>query len=153
MQGTTRTMRQARVIVLSSVIAAFAVAVAATSSASAGRRAEKPPHVFVKTLPAYGVDEYGAVLNSRINPHGSTATYRFQWGRTKSYGHIAPEYAPEEPVYPGYEGYEIEEVIEGLRPGTVYHFRAVAYSHGQKFFGQDETFRTWRHHPDPSAAD
>lgn len=117
--------------------------------AATGRADQKPPHVTVKTLPAYGVNEYGTLLNSRINPHGRTATYRFQWGRTKRYGHIAPEYSPEEPVYPGYEGYEIEEVIEDLSPGTWYHFRAVAYSHGHKFFGQDRKFRTWRYHPEP----
>jgi streptogramin lyase len=106
--------------------------------------AESPPHLTVKTRQAYGVEESEALLAGFINPHGSTATFRFQWGKSKKYGHIT--YAPEQPVYPGYKGEEVEEFIDGLKPGTVYHFRLIGYSHSRRFFGQDETFKTLPFH-------
>jgi virginiamycin B lyase len=148
MAGTNRTMRRLIAILALGALSALLAGVLA-QDASAARGAAKKPHITVKTLPAYGVSEEEAVLNSRINPHGSTGTYRFQWGRTKQYGHVVPEEAPEESFYAGDEGQEIEELLEGLRPGTVYHYRAVAYSHGHKFFGQDETLKTWPSHPEP----
>jgi hypothetical protein len=135
-------MTRFRVPALAVLLAACATTFVA--SASAGAASEAPPHLTVQTRPAYGVEETEALVDGFINPHGRTATFRFQWGPSKRYGQVS--YAPEEPVYPGYKGEEVEEFIDGLKPGTVYHFRVVAYSHGFKFFGQDETFKTLLFH-------
>ncbi len=131
-------MRLARILLLGSLLAAIAVSFVPAAVASEGT--EEPPHLTVKTRKAYGVEETEALVAGFINPHGRTATYRFQWGPTMKYGKVS--LFPEQPVYPGYKGEEIEEFIDGLKPGTAYHFRIVGYSHGLKFFGQDETFKT-----------
>ncbi|HEY2056267.1 MAG TPA: hypothetical protein VGH14_20240 [Solirubrobacterales bacterium] len=52
---------------------------------------------------------------------------------------------PEEDPYPYYQHQEFEEVIEGLQPNTVYHYRAVASYAGKKVYGNDVRFKTqWR---------
>jgi hypothetical protein len=135
-------MRAARILAFGGLV--IALAVAFVPSALAGAEAEEPPHLTVKTRPAYGVEESEALIAGFINPHGRTATYRFQWGPTKKYGTVS--LFPEEPLYPGFKGEEIEEFTDGLRPDTVYHFRIVGYSHGLKFFGQDRTFKTLPFH-------
>jgi hypothetical protein len=135
-------MRPLRHLALAVLLGACAATFVASASAGAGGKG--PPHLTVQTRPAYGVEETEALVDGFINPHGRTATFRFQWGKTKSYGQIS--YAPEEPIYPGFKGEEVEEFIDGLKPGTVYHFRVVAYSHGFKFFGKDETFKTLPFH-------
>jgi hypothetical protein len=135
-------MRIARILVLGAMIGALGVAF--VPPALAGEDVQEPPHLTVKTRPAYGIEESEALLAGFINPHGRTATYRFQWGLTRKYGKVS--LFPEQPVYPGYKGEEIEEFIDGLKPGTVYHFRIVGYSHGLKFFGQDRTFKTLPFH-------
>jgi virginiamycin B lyase len=103
---------------------------------------DEPPVPTARTLRPYGVNGSEAVLNGFINPHGFPATYRFKWGKTKAYGHLAPDEAPEEPVSPSDTGEEIEEVIWGLCPRTTYHFEIVAYGPGGRTFGGDRTFRT-----------
>jgi len=104
--------------------------------------AEEQPAPTARTLRPYGVNGTEAVLNGFINPHGLPATYRFKWGKTKAYGHLAPDEAPEMPVSPSDEGEEIEEVVWGLCPRTTYHFEIVAYGPGGRTLGGDRTFRT-----------
>jgi hypothetical protein len=109
----------------------------------AGARAA--PRPIARTLPAYGVNATEAVLTGFVLPHGRTATFRFQWGTTLRYGHIAPQYAPEEVIFPGDDkGSKVQESLVCLAENTTYHFRIVAYSHGVKAFGRDKTFRTRR---------
>jgi hypothetical protein len=113
--------------------------------APAGARAAQS--LNARTLPAYGVNATEAVLSGLVDPHGRAATFRFQWGTTRRYGHIAPEYAPEESIFPGDDkGAEVQESLVCLAQNTTYHFRVVAYSHGVKSFGRDKTFRTFRAH-------
>jgi virginiamycin B lyase len=100
------------------------------------------PLPTARTLKPYGVNGTEAVLYGLINPHGYPATFRFKWGRTKKYGHLAPDESPEQPVSPFQEGEEIEEIIGGLCPKTTYHFEIVAYGAGGTTFGGDRTFRT-----------
>jgi hypothetical protein len=95
-----------------------------------------------RTLRPYGVNGSSAVLNGFVNARGYPATYRFKWGKTKKYGHLAPDESPKEAVSPDDEGEEIEEVIGGLCPKTTYHFEIVAYGPGGRTFGGDRTFRT-----------
>ena len=71
--------------------------------------------------------EHGyAVVLGQIYNRGLPATYRFNWGRTKAYGHIA--FNNEEAAYNGRHPVFVEEVIEPLKPDTTYHYRLVAYT-------------------------
>jgi virginiamycin B lyase len=101
-----------------------------------------PAKPVARTLRPYGVNGTSAIVDGFINARGYPATYRFKWGKTKRYGHLAPDESPEEPVSPDQEGEEIEEVIGGLCPKTTYHFEIVAYGPGGRALGGDRTFRT-----------
>jgi hypothetical protein len=81
------------------------------------------------------------LLYGFIKPTSTAASYRFQWGRTRSYGHIDPRYV-EEFFPPSETPYEVEEVVECLRPHTTYHYRVVAYSRAGVVYGGDRTFKT-----------
>ena len=108
---------------------------------STGARAA--PVLKAHTLPAYGVNASEAVLVGHIRTGWRTTGFRFQWGTTQDYGHFAPYFPPEEPIFPGNgEGDEVNADLVCLDPGTTYHFRIVAYSHGAKAFGGDKTFTT-----------
>jgi streptogramin lyase len=103
-------------------------------------RRKRPP--TVETLPPYGLNRFEAVLNSRISPHGHIAVYRFQYGKTKRYGHTTP--VPEESLYPYYQDQEFETAIEGLTANTIYHCRVFAALGGKRIYGNDLAFRTPR---------
>jgi hypothetical protein len=132
-----RTMRIPRALAVGALIAALA---SVSFAPAAVARDEQPP--VVRTLRPYGVNDIEAILNSEISPHGHEVVMRFQWGRTRHYGHITE--VPEEDPYPYTQHQEWEEWIGGLRPRTVYHYRALASYEGKKAYGQDVAFRTHR---------
>lgn len=139
MQGTNRTIaRLPRILGLGALIGLLITACIVPAATAKPHRLPT-----VRTLPPYGVNDFEAVLNSRISPHGLEAVYRFEYGRTKRYGHITE--VPEESLYPYYQGQEFEEAIIGLTPHTVYHYRVLAEFHGKRIFGNDVAFKT---HPE-----
>jgi phosphodiesterase/alkaline phosphatase D-like protein len=137
MKGTNRIiMRTTRRLLVGAVLAAVAIASLAPSAVAKGGT------VTVRTIKPYGVNDTEAVLDSRVSPHGHEVVIQFQWGRTKRYGHTT--WYPEEDPYPYYQHQEIEEVIEGLTPNTVYHYRVMASFEGKKIYGNDVKFKTRR---------
>ncbi len=78
-------------------------------------------------------------LNATVNPQGHTTTYQFEYGTTTSYGSKAP--ASPKGIGSGSEGVKVSEAIEGLSPGTTYHFRVVATSSEGVSYGTDKTFK------------
>lgn len=100
----------------------------------------KLPPPKARTTEAYGVDGASAVLAGVINPRGQPTVYWFQWGLTKSYGNISPEWSEE--AWYGNEPREVEEALLDLRRNTTYHYRIVARNRSGKTFGGDRTFRT-----------
>jgi hypothetical protein len=88
-----------------------------------------------------GVEGTEAELFGSINTTGPSVSYRFQWGRSRSYGHVDPRYV-EEFFGPSETGNQVEEIIECLRPHTTYHYRTVAYSRSGIAHGHDRTFKT-----------
>ena len=96
----------------------------------------------IRTLKPEGVSDLEALLICEISPHGHEVVIRFEWGRTKDYNHLT--YFPEENPYRYSQHQEYEEFIEGLRPNTTYHYRAVAFYDGKKIYGKDIEFKTKR---------
>jgi len=117
-------------------LAAFAGGVLASASKAANRQSPE-----ARTGEAFDVTGSEALLYGYIKPTSATASYRFQWGRTRSYGHIDPRYV-EEFFIPRETPYEVEEVVECLRPHTTYHYRIVVYSRAGVVYGRDRTFKT-----------
>jgi hypothetical protein len=83
-----------------------------------------------------------ADLNAEVNPGGGETTYHFEYGTTTSYGQSTPESTS---IGADDSGHLASAHIQGLQPGTVYHYRVVA-SNPQSppggTPGVDETFTT-----------
>jgi hypothetical protein len=126
-------------------VSATACSILATNgqvaSAEAADEPAGPLPPYARTAFAYGIVKTEAVLIGFVNARGSSTTAQFQVGRTKSYGRWFPGGQPEE-FYSGHHSSEVEQGVDGLRPGTTYHFRLVATNEGGKTYGKDKTFRT-----------
>lgn len=85
-----------------------------------------------------------ATLHATIDPHNAATTYYFQHGASAGYGADVPA-APGAGIGAGEGDVEVAQRVQGLRAGTVYHYRVVALSevsagHVQEFDGPDGTF-------------
>jgi hypothetical protein len=100
---------------------------------------------------ASGVTSTSATLNAGIDPNRSATNYYFQYSTTGTEG-CTPSTCTSVPVPPGAsagsgaEALSVSVHLQGLSPGTVYHYRIVASSEpeGEAFTVQspDETFTT-----------
>jgi hypothetical protein len=79
-------------------------------------------------------------LLGRINPNNMPTTYRFEYGKTPSYGLSAPVV----PASAGAGGVEMPviQALSGLDPDTTYHYRIVASNAQGTTEGDDRVFRT-----------
>ncbi len=102
----------------------------------------------VPTAPVVGgewatdVASEGATLNAEIDRNGADTTYYFQYGTSEAYGSTAP--LPDGDAGTGLNGAEVNVHVQGLQPGTIYHYRVLASSIAapQPVLGEDRTFTT-----------
>jgi WD40 repeat protein len=80
-----------------------------------------------------------AVLKARINPEGAATEYRFEWGTSTAYGD-----STEGGVGSDSSTHEVGAGLDGLQPGTTYHYRVVATSGVAENQGPDHTFTTYQ---------
>ncbi len=86
-------------------------------------------------------------FQASIDPHGVPASYYFQYGPTTGYGGEVPA-APGEAIGAGEGALDTPpHHVQGLQPGTVYHYRVVVVSESKPdefstFYGPDQTFVT-----------
>jgi hypothetical protein len=80
-----------------------------------------------------------ATLHAQINPEGFPTTYVLEWGSTPAYGNIAGE----GPVGSDKVDHVVSDLIDGLTPGTTYHFRVVTTNAIGTVTGPDITFTTY----------
>ncbi len=93
---------------------------------------------------AQGVTQIEATLKTSIDPEGTETGYRFEWGESTAYGNVV-----EGGLGSGNEPKEASAFLEGLKPGTTYHYRVIASSSLATSETTDLTFTT----PEPFAAD
>jgi phosphodiesterase/alkaline phosphatase D-like protein len=81
-----------------------------------------------------------AHVSAMVAPNRWDASWLFEWGETTAYG----TFTETEPILPGenLEYQPIETDITHLEPGTIYHFRAVAFNFTGVTNGPDQVFRT-----------
>jgi len=96
-----------------------------------------PPSVI--TLPATGIWLTEAVLNGTVNANYFSSTVSFEWGLTATYGNTATATPAE---VNGNSATPVLASLNGLAPGTIYHYRCIATSVGGTSYGQDLTFTT-----------
>ena len=79
-----------------------------------------------------------AKLAGSVTPFGAQTSYRFQYGRTTSYGSASGSQL----LQPGMKPARAAVRVKALRPHTTYHYRLVASSAGGTTYGSDQTFIT-----------
>jgi hypothetical protein len=90
--------------------------------------------------PPSGYSTTGVTLRGTVGPQsGGPTTYHFEYGLTSAYGSSSPESAS---VGSDNGIYSAEAELEGLEPGTVYHYRLLATSPAGVKQSSDQTFTT-----------
>lgn len=120
-------------------LAVLGLAFVGLAGASARHRSPRLSPPIASTRGVFAEPD-SALAFAFIKTHGRPTGWRFQWGRTKKYGHITEK--PEERAYDGTFPVEVEGLLEPLSPETTYHYRVVAYNAGGRSVGRDRTFRT-----------
>jgi len=92
----------------------------------------------VSTGAATELTPSAAKLSGTVNPKGSPARYRFQFGLTDAYG----SQTPYQDAGAGTVGVPATAQITGLQPNTTYHYRLIAVNTGGVMQGLDRTFTT-----------
>lgn len=120
---------QRKVKVLTAVLIASAIATGTATAASS-------PSVVTGSVSS--VAQQSVVLHGAVNPSGATTTYVFQWGLTNAYGASSAPHSSGA----GTRAVGVKVTAGGLIPGTVYHYRLVAFNRFGGTIGSDRTFKT-----------
>jgi hypothetical protein len=96
------------------------------------------PMPSATTLPATEMMFNTATLNGIVNPGGTPTTYYFQYGLTANYGTSGDSIY----VGNGSANVALTQLLTGLTPNTVYHYRILAYNSSGMIYGADQTFTT-----------
>jgi uncharacterized repeat protein (TIGR03803 family) len=99
---------------------------------------KQPPTIVTGTV--QNLTANGATLTGTVNPHGSAATWQFEYGTTASYGTLIPAVAGT--TGSGNAPENVSAVLSGLSPNTLYHFRLRATNANGTSLGPDTTFTT-----------
>ena len=126
-----------RLAVLVAAIAMTAVCAAVALGAS---------NPLVATGKASSITTTSAALNATVNPASRATNYLFQYGPTTGYGLTTSTKS----AGSGSKTVSVKLTASGLTPGTVYHYRVVAYNSIGTSYGQDRAFTT-AGHPPPGA--
>lgn len=95
-----------------------------------------PP--LVRDLAADQITTTSARLRGKLRPNSQATDYHFEYGTSEDYGQSTPA------AYAG-SSYDLLGVltrVEGLTPGTKYHFRLVAENDAGETAGPDRVFET-----------
>ena len=101
----------------------------------------------VTTEPAQDLAPTHVSLQGVINSHNAPTTYWFEYGPTTAYGHSIPA-TQDAGAGSGTVPVAAIQLVVGLTPGTMSHYRLVAHSDGGTRNGQDQAFTL----PTPLAA-
>jgi hypothetical protein len=126
-------------------LAALALLVALPVFPTAIARAASSPAVITGAVTAKTAST--AILHGTVDPNGAATQYSFEWGVTDAYGSSSAA----SPAGRGEKNVAVEAKVEGLLPGTTYHYRLVASNRFGAADGADRSFRT-KGHPPPGAS-
>jgi hypothetical protein len=86
---------------------------------------------------------FTATLRASINPNTLETTYHFEYG-TEDCSVSTCTSTTDGTIAPGHKPVGVSKEIEGLQPGTTYHYRVVAKNAKGETEGPDKTFTTPR---------
>jgi len=90
----------------------------------------------VTTEPATQIGLMEATINGFLEDGGGfVCDCNFEWGLSESYGNTTPRQGKA-------TGEHFQQVLSGLEPDTIYHFRAIASNIFGESSGSDRAFRT-----------
>jgi hypothetical protein len=118
---------------VTTMAASVSIAVAALTGASASAAPVAPA---ATTGTAVATSTSSEALLGTVNPNGSGTRYYFQYGTSTAYGATTPANTAGAGASPVQES----DALNGLTPGTVYHYRLVAVSPAGTVDGADATF-------------
>jgi hypothetical protein len=98
--------------------------------------APQAPSVYTDTHPEPSTTS--ATLKGGVNPRGLETSYVFQYGATAAYGAQTSAL----PTGGGTMAVQVSQLITGLQPGTIYHYRIVAMNAAGITDGGDVAFTT-----------
>lgn len=101
----------------------------------------------VVTGAATAVTQSTATLTGLVNPRAQDTTWWFEYGTDTSYGRVASLAAGDAGW--GVEDVPVQAALDGLEPGTTYHFRLVAENAAGTSAGIDRTLTTAPADPAP----
>ncbi len=107
--------------------------VAALNGAGTASGADKvftttgPPPAAVVTGPPVNVGKTVATATGSINPQGAATTWAVQYGVSLNYG---SQTIPAQPLAAVATSLPVSVLLSGLAPGTLFHYRLVAYHGG-----------------------
>jgi hypothetical protein len=104
----------------------------------------RPPSAVTEA--ASSVEGTQATLNAKVNPGLFAADYHFEYD-TAEYkageeGHGTSVPVPDKTLDAGTEDVAVSEAVQGLKPGTTYHYRIVASNEIDTTYGKDQSFTT-----------
>lgn len=102
----------------------------------------------VTTGSATSASASAVTLNGTVNPEAQATTYTFQYGSSSSYGFQTISQS----LSAGSSPQQVSVVIDGLEPGTTFHFRLEATNASGTTDGADRTFTTTGTAPPPPGA-
>lgn len=92
----------------------------------------------VNSVSFSGVTTGAATLGATVTPNGAATTVIFEYGTTASYGTTTAS----QNIGSGNSPVTVNTALNGLLPGTTYHFRVVAQNSQGTTTGPDTTFTT-----------
>jgi hypothetical protein len=128
-----RSMRRKVALAVTAAAASLSIAAAAIAGAQAGAAPVAPT---ATTGSAVATTTTSEALVGTVNPNGTGTRYHFQYGTTTAYGATTPSITAGVGVSP----VQGTVALNGLTPGTVYHYRIVAVSSAGTVDGTDATF-------------
>lgn len=93
---------------------------------------------YSATQPAWNVSATHATLNGMALPNGNPSVAWFEWGTDTNYGCETAVTG----VGSGFNVVRVSAVIDGLTPGTIYHYRLVASNALDVAYGEDTLVAT-----------
>jgi hypothetical protein len=95
----------------------------------------------IEEVQSSGADQGSVTLEAKVDPSGFGTSYRFEWGTTTAYDHIAPiEFEPF--LGAGTQSILVKTKLSGLSSGSTYHYRVVATNSQGKTESPDQVAQT-----------